>query len=166
LLIDFINHKSFKYTKSGAVTYSEVPVSVIMEIHVMTAIATGTGRHFTTWSYCLFVFEGAQLAAMQEAGQLPFRFEFCILVAGFVSLSCPTHAARLRQFAVQVTYLRSVAEPHHFYTALAPGKRMDAVPAAPALLFYVACQMLNAVLWIRIRNFLEADMDPDPRLQN
>ncbi len=32
---------------------------------------------------------------MQESGQLDFRFEFCILVAGFVSRSCPEHVARL-----------------------------------------------------------------------
>jgi hypothetical protein len=30
------------------------------------------------------------------------------------------------------TLIDIVAEPHHFYTAQAPGKNFDAVPAAPA----------------------------------
>jgi hypothetical protein len=32
-----------------------------------------------------------------------------------------------------LSFLCSVAEPHHFYAAPAPGKKFDAAPAAPAL---------------------------------
>jgi hypothetical protein len=31
--------------------------------------------------------------------------------------------------------LSSVAEPHHFYAAPAPGENFDAAPAAPTLMF-------------------------------
>jgi hypothetical protein len=38
----------------------------------------------------------------------------------------------------------SVAEPHHFYAAPAPGKNFDAAPAAPApTLLYSKAKFLN-----------------------
>jgi hypothetical protein len=40
----------------------------------------------------------------------------------------------------------SVAEPHHFYAAPAPGKNFDAAPAAPApapTLFYSKAKFLK-----------------------
>jgi hypothetical protein len=43
--------------------------------------------------------------------------------------------------------LTSVAEPHHFYAALAPGKNFDTVPAsAPTLLYSIACQLFESKL--------------------
>jgi hypothetical protein len=49
------------------------------------------------------------------------------------------------KFAANVVVL-SVAEPHHFYAAPAPGKNFDAAPAAPALaptLFYSKAKFLK-----------------------
>jgi hypothetical protein len=48
---------------------------------------------------------------MQESGQLDFRFEFCILVAGFVSRSCPEHVARLTELLDQQACKERAAFP-------------------------------------------------------
>jgi hypothetical protein len=47
----------------------------------------------------------------------------------------PLTANQQRKIAMMLTCnFTSVAEPHHFYAAPAPGKNFDAAPAAPTLL--------------------------------
>jgi hypothetical protein len=46
---------------------------------------------------------------------------------------CKTHTGKYLSFGVINILFSSVAEPHYFYAAPAPGKNFDAAPAPVAL---------------------------------
>jgi hypothetical protein len=83
------------------------------------------------------------------SNEIPWKTKKTLKIMLILILSFINTVKLVSRLILYFAHKTSVAEPHHFYAAPAPGKNFDAAPAAPAVpapaptLLYSKAKFLN-----------------------